>query len=75
MDVSKATVQMYGTKVEIILPKAEPGHWSTLNIKQKPPKPAPNAKDVKVPEIDSGEESDVDLDDIEPLKGVQITDA
>lgn len=67
---------MYGTKVEVTLPKAEPGHWATLDIKKKPPKPAVNSKEISVPESKSDDgDSDVDLDDIEPLRGCKITDA
>lgn len=32
INVEKASVQMYGTKVEITLPKQEPGSWPKLNI-------------------------------------------
>lgn len=73
---------MYGTKVEITLPKAEPGHWSNLDFpkpapiksaaddepKQKPDVPAP-------PPAASGNDSDVDLEEIEPLRAVKISEA
>lgn len=32
IEATKATATMYGTKVEITLPKAEGGHWSNLNF-------------------------------------------
>ena len=32
IDVHKSSTTMYGTKIEITLPKAEGGHWSDLNF-------------------------------------------
>lgn len=72
---------MYGTKVEIILPKAEAGHWSYLDFpksagtktvaidetKVESPAPAPAP-------ATSGNDSDVDLEEIEPLRAVKITE-
>lgn len=77
VDVKKATVHMYGTKVEIVLPKAEPGHWATLDIKQKPSKPVSNVKEIEIVEDTAdSDNSDVDLDDIEPtIRGCKITEA
>lgn len=76
VDVSKASVHFYGTKVEITLPKAEPGSWATLNVKQKPSNPVPNFNPKITDDAvqDSEDESDVDLDDIEPVRGAKISD-
>lgn len=82
VNVSKATVQMFGTKVEITLPKAEPGTWATLNFPPKTvtanankekelEKPAEPAK----PANDGDDDSDLDLDDIQQVSGVRITEA
>lgn len=82
VDVSKATAHMYGTKVEIVLPKAEAGHWTNLDF----PKTAPT-KTVAIDETKeksdappaepakSGNDSDVDLEEIEPLRAVKITES
>lgn len=65
---------MYGTKVEITLPKAEPGSWSNLSF----PKAAPPAKQPEKPKQqpieDEDDDSDVDLDDLEPVRGPVITE-
>lgn len=75
VDISKATAHMYGTKVELTLPKAEPGTWATLDIKQKPSNPVPNFNPkINEDEISDEEDSDVDLDDIEPIRGAKITE-
>lgn len=57
-------MKFYGTKVEIILQKAEPGGWSKLSLPQAPPKIA-ETPEIK-PDVDSS--SDDDLDDIEVMK-------
>lgn len=79
--MTKAKVQMLGTKVEITLPKAEPGTWSQLSFASKTPA-APKsdeqtaAKPTKyASDTESDTESDTDLDDIEQVRGVRITDA
>lgn len=78
VDVSKAKAQMLGTKVEIILPKAEPGNWSSLYF---PPKESADNKSVDSNKIElpkkaaTDDDSDSDLDDIEQVRGVRITDA
>lgn len=69
---------MYGTKVEIKLPKAEPGHWSNLDF---PKKKSATAKTTIVDTTATAEnnnadnDSDVDLEEIEPMRAVKITDA
>lgn len=70
VDVAKSKVQMFGTKVEIALVKAEPGHWPKLDF---PREKKPNADQIqkqleeekhKAAAEDS--DSDVDLDDVTP---------
>lgn len=85
IDVSKASAQMLGTKVEITLPKAEPGKWATLNFpKVVTEKAKDNKSDAKPTEshkaavaqpTSNDNDSDVDLNDIEQVRGVKITDA
>lgn len=90
IDVSKSTASMFGTKVEISMPKAEGGHWMKLDF----PRDQPKEEDLKaaperhqggrsgikevVPEVVCGDrsddESDVDLDDIELVQGAKITE-
>lgn len=71
---------MYGTKVEITLPKAEPGHWSNLDFpKFTAAKAAPIELTEATPAPDAStsddDSDDVDLEEIEPLRAVKITDA
>lgn len=69
---------MFSTKVEITLPKAEPGKWSTLNIPAKMLATNTNkeTKDVEPAQISNDDnDSDPDLNDIEQVRGVKITDA
>lgn len=70
-------MQFFGTKVEITLIKAEPGHWVKLDFPRQVdktvipvnPEPEVNAQD------DDGIDSDVDLDDIgQNFGGVVITE-
>ncbi|CAO1435652.1 unnamed protein product [Diamesa serratosioi] len=85
IDVSKANVKMFGTKVEITLPKSEAGHWLKLDFpkdqesKADPKTEEPNSdhkvKTTKVPlKVESEDESDVDLDDLEASTGVQLSE-
>lgn len=84
--MSKATAQMYGTKIEIVLPKAEPGHWNTLEVPRPvAAKAASNdeaeekfevpAVETAPPSATSDNDSDVDLEEIEPLRACKITEA
>lgn len=76
---------MLGTKVEITLPKAEPGHWTTLEFPKAVTTTDETAKqeDVKPTTVtatsnnvdDDDDDSDIDLNDIEQVRGVKITDA
>lgn len=69
--VKEANVTMHGTKVEITLPKAEIGSWSKLDVPRKQEKNEPK-KEEKPAENES--DSDFDLDDIEAISGVQISE-
>uniref|UniRef100_A0A336MXP2 CSON008807 protein n=1 Tax=Culicoides sonorensis TaxID=179676 RepID=A0A336MXP2_CULSO len=71
--VEQATVQMLGTKVEICLPKAEPGSWSKLEMPKKKVATKPEPKVVEVPKKVEKDDSDVDLDDLE-MTGVKISE-
>ncbi|KAH8313569.1 hypothetical protein KR067_008292 [Drosophila pandora] len=75
VDVKKASAHMYGTKVEITLPKLEPGSWSKLNF---PRDTLPAAKKSLAAETPKEEESDedFDLDDINPIPshGLKLSD-
>lgn len=79
IDISKATVHMYGTKVEITMPKADGGQWVKLDF----PRDVPKEVDIKsepvavpsTPKIEAqevGDDSDVDLDDLEIVAGAKI---
>ncbi|XP_031632872.1 cysteine and histidine-rich domain-containing protein [Contarinia nasturtii] len=77
ISVPKATVQMFGTKVEITMPKAEPGHWITLDIPDKT-KNANTIVNKSTEPVnttkDNDDDSDLDLDDIQQVRGVRITE-
>lgn len=68
---------MLGTKVEITLPKAEPGTWTTLYIPKNTVQATPIAKEPKADadQAHDNSDSDPDLNDIEQVRGVKITDA
>lgn len=82
IDVATATADMFGTKVEITMPKAEGGHWIKLDFPRDIPKDVdaklePAIAKPKVEEkktIEDDNDSDVDLDDIELVKGAKITE-
>lgn len=69
---------MYGTKVEIVLPKAEPGIWTDLSFPKTVPAPVPDTKDQEKPNFQTkpsaDDDSDVDLDDLVPVRGPVITE-
>ncbi|KAH8306365.1 hypothetical protein KR018_009162 [Drosophila ironensis] len=76
VDIAKVSAHMYGTKVEITLPKLEPGSWSLLNF---PRTTMPAAKSSLSPEAAKQEDSDdedFDLDDIEtvPNQGLRLSE-
>lgn len=83
IDVSKSTVAMFGTKMEVSMPKAEGGHWFKLDF----PRDKPKEEDIKAAtngeyadkakveddnEVVVDYDSDVDLDDLEPVQGAKI---
>lgn len=76
IDVDKTKVQFFGTKVEITLVKAAPGNWAKLDIPLQISKSVEDDAQPAGPQLpeDDGIESDVDLDDIEAISGVQITE-
>lgn len=76
---------MFGTKVEITLPKSEACHWLKLDFpKDQESKADPkmeeqntankSPKTKKPLEIESENESDVDLDDLEASTGIQLSE-
>lgn len=80
VDVSKSKVQMFGTKVEITLIKAEPGSWPKLDFPRQP-KPSDEqikkqiAEEQKKAQQEGDSDSDVDLDGIEPtFKSATLTE-
>lgn len=72
VDVDNATVQMLGTKVEITLPKAEPGSWSKLEVARKIEKVETNKNEES--KIEENSDSDVDLDDLEMLTSRKVSE-
>ncbi|KAH8404649.1 hypothetical protein KR215_005849 [Drosophila sulfurigaster] len=78
INVEKVTAHMYGTKLEITLPKLEPGSWAKLNFPREV-LPAVKKSDAIQKETAVNDESDddsVDLDDIEPVHshGLKISE-
>lgn len=83
IDVAATKVQFYGTKVEVTMVKAEPGQWVKFEVPQKSALPAAAAAVAAAAAAaaaatngneDDGIESDVDLDDIEAIRAVTISD-
>lgn len=86
IDVSKTSATMFGTKIEITMPKAESGHWLKLDFPRDTPKdeskseqkPIDNGaggdhlKPTEVKKIVEDNDSDVDLDDLELVQGAKI---
>lgn len=85
IDVQKSAVNMMGTKVEIVMTKAELGSWPKLNF---PPHAEVSLQSLKIENAtevaaaaaqtkanDSDSDSDVDLDDVGPVySGAKITE-
>ncbi|XP_055588066.1 cysteine and histidine-rich domain-containing protein morgana [Uranotaenia lowii] len=80
VDVDKSRAQMFGTKVEITLIKAEPGTWTKLDF---PREKNQNAEQIQKQQEEEqkranqaeDDDSDVDLDDIEPtFKSATLTE-
>ncbi|XP_054726461.1 cysteine and histidine-rich domain-containing protein morgana [Anastrepha obliqua] len=79
IDVSKTTAHMFGTKVEIIMPKAEPGSWPKLDFPREKLPPVRKPNESKIITSNQRKTSDSDdgfnLDDIETVNmGVRLTD-
>ena len=80
MDVSKSSVHMFGTKLEITLSKAEPGSWSKLDFPSKEKLPTPTTSQVSTQKSEeirsqSDDEDDFNLDDIAQVtNGVQLSE-
>ncbi|XP_055851565.1 cysteine and histidine-rich domain-containing protein morgana [Episyrphus balteatus] len=75
--VDQTQVQMYGTKIEITMPKAEACSWAKLDFPRTKdvPKPKPDGKIVKNQQAADSSDSEFDLDDIENVStGVRLTD-
>lgn len=70
VDVSQSKLQMFGTKVEVTLVKAEPGKWTKLDFpREKKPsaeKIQKQLEEEKKKQTAEDSDSDVDLNDIEP---------
>lgn len=65
---------MLGSKIEILMPKAETGTWANLDFPKKrlEEETTETFKSGITPKA-ADSDSDIDLDDIEPARGVQIT--
>ncbi|KAG5672501.1 hypothetical protein PVAND_002625 [Polypedilum vanderplanki] len=76
IDVDKATAKMFGTKIEITLPKAEGGQWLKLDFPRETVKQIEEEEkeEPQVVKESTADDSDVDLDDIEIIQGAKITD-
>ncbi|XP_073815132.1 cysteine and histidine rich domain containing protein [Musca autumnalis] len=78
IDVENTTAHMYGTKLEITMPKAEPGSWAKLDFpREKLPPPVKLGQQVPQKNSGTGGDSDDDfnLDDIESIShGVTLTE-
>ncbi|XP_068155635.1 cysteine and histidine-rich domain-containing protein morgana [Drosophila tropicalis] len=80
INVDKASVYMYGTKIEITLPKKEPGTWTKLNFPRDSLPAAQKSSDVNTKELQKdNQESDeefFDLDDIESVAthGIKLSE-
>lgn len=89
IDVSKTSAAMFGTKLEITMPKAEAGHWIKLDFPRDTPKDessqqqqsdngasGDSLKPAEVKQLvdDNDSDSEVDLDDLELVQGAKITE-
>lgn len=76
--VSQSEARMYATKIEVSLPKAEPGQWVKLSF----PREIINETELSKTEKDTTQnssdnednESEIDLDDIEAVHGAKISE-
>ncbi|ALC45832.1 CHORD [Drosophila busckii] len=67
INVEQTTVHMYGTKVEITMPKMEPGSWPKLHTPRNELPPAKKSDTQEKPKADDSEDEFFDLDDIESV--------
>ncbi|XP_016952691.1 cysteine and histidine-rich domain-containing protein morgana [Drosophila biarmipes] len=74
VNVSKASAHMYGTKVEITLPKLEPGSWSNLNFPNKKLPAAKKGQDEEKPKQEDSDEEFFDLDDIKSETSYRLSE-
>lgn len=79
IDVSKTSAHMFATKVEITMPKTEPGSWQKLNFPREklPPVLKPNeSKGISTSQRKDSESDDgFNLDDIETVNtNMRLTD-
>lgn len=76
--VSQSEARMFGTKIEVTLPKAESGQWTKLSYPREVIKEVEHAETEKeIHQNKSDEEdndSDIDLDDIEAVYGANISE-
>lgn len=74
--VEQSETRMYGTKIEVTMPKAEPGHWPKFNYPREIVEEKIQLDDhnTVVANNEEDDESDVDLDDIEAIHGARITE-
>ena len=72
IDASKTTAHMFGTKVEISMPKTEGGKWPMLDFPRAAPKEEEKPAPVIEETTEEDNESDVDLDDLELVQGATI---
>lgn len=73
VDIDKSTVNMFGTKIEVVLVKAEPGTWAKLDVPRKLEPVVKEAANEK-PNVANTEDSDgeIDLGEVEAVKGCTI---
>jgi cysteine/histidine-rich domain-containing protein len=82
VDVEKSSAKMYGTKIEITMPKVHGGQWVKLDFPREAPKEEPqpdssNKLEEKINEpatTNDDNDSDVDLDDLEIVHGANISE-
>ncbi|KAH8358807.1 hypothetical protein KR093_002548 [Drosophila rubida] len=78
INVEKASAHMYGTKLEITLPKLEPGSWPKLNFPREvlPATKKSTATQDKPANVESDDDDFVDLDDIQTVHshGLKISE-
>jgi cysteine/histidine-rich domain-containing protein 1 len=75
IDVERAAAKMYGTKIEMTLPKSEGGHWVRLDYPRDDAAGKDKEPEIEEPTVEEeSNESDVDLDDLEIVQGAKITE-